>query len=40
MECRVAALDKKGQFRKTSPRPGVKMFRKKLQGQEGEGTFS
>ena len=26
------------QFHKTSPGPGVTMFRKKLQGQEGEGS--
>ena len=32
----VAALEKKGQFRKTSPGPGVKMFPRKLQGQWGK----
>ena len=36
----MVALEKKGQFRKASPGPGVKMFREKLQGEEGEGTFS
>ena len=37
---RAVALEKKGQFLKTLPGPGVKMFRKKLQGQGGEETFS
>ena len=39
LDCRVVALEKNGQFRKTSPRLGVKVFRKKLQGQEGEELF-
>ena len=34
------SVRKKGQFRKTSSGPGVKMFRRKLQGQQGEWTFS
>ena len=29
LDCRVVALEKKCQFHKTSPVPGVKMFRKK-----------
>ena len=39
LDCRVVALEKNGQFRKTSPRLGVNVFRKKLQGQEGEEFF-
>ena len=39
LDCRVIALEKKDQFRKTSPGPGLKMFRKKLQGQDGYNLF-
>ena len=29
LDCKVTTLEKKGQFRKASPGPGVKMFQKK-----------
>ena len=39
LDCSVVALEKKGQFRKKSPGPGVKMYRKNYRVKRGKELF-